>query len=185
MRQFVRMFALACALVMLGHEGVVAQGGSAATQTQGEGEEEAACKSCSHNLDTQEHWFNRWFSGCSSGSNCYDCHAFNACHTDPQGPFQCGQNHWLCGNTGAMLDAIDKALVAPNAESAILKVANSSPKAVRIVSAGYLLVKDCNGAIVGAFKLPKSGTPKAPLVVAAVDVAARRAAIRQGFPRTG
>jgi hypothetical protein len=185
MKHFLKVCALACAFMMIGHEPVVAQGNGAATQAQGEGEEEAACKTCKHNYGTNEHWFGGWFSGCTSGAMCYDCHAFNACHSGPQAPFACGANHWLCGATGAALDAIDKALTAPNSESAILRVANSDPKTVRIVSAGYVLVKNCNGAIVAAFKLSKPPSAKAPLVVAAANATSQRAIVKQGLSRTG
>lgn len=77
MRIMLKAAILACALSFIGFQGVNAQKGGATTQAWEEG---AACKGCQHNLDINEHWFNSWFNICTSGSDCYDCHAFNACH---------------------------------------------------------------------------------------------------------
>lgn len=164
MKTMLKAALLVCALSFVGFQGVYAQGGGGAS-TQAE-EEGAACKGCKHNLDTNEHWFGGWFNGCTSGDDCYDCHAFNACHDGPQAPYTCGVYHWLCGQTSAMLDLLDKALAEPNAESAIVRVANSAPKTLRIVSAGYVLVKNCSGGIVAAYRVPKSGDMPALLTVA-------------------
>lgn len=38
---------------------------------------------------------------------CRDCHAFNACHTGPQGNGTCETNHWACGATQAGIDAFE------------------------------------------------------------------------------
>jgi hypothetical protein len=118
---------------------------------QAQPEAEANCKTCRHNLDTDEHWFK---GNCSSGSLCYDCVAFNACHSGPQAPFSCSLYHWLCGSTSAMLDAMDEAVAAPDAGLAVLRVATSSPTILQVTSTGYVLVKNCDGAIVAAYKVP-------------------------------
>ncbi len=125
-----------------------AQGQQWAGQAQAQAEGD--CKTCRHNLDTNEHWFK---GNCESGSQCYDCHAFNACHSGPQAPFSCALYHWLCGSTTAMLAALDEAVAAPDAEMAIIRLANSAPTIVQVVSAGYALVKNCDGTIVAAYRV--------------------------------
>ena len=58
----------------------------------------ADCKMCLSGTDGNGHSFIGYWpgqNGCSSGGDCYDCHAFNACHTDVQ-PYACGDRHFAC-----------------------------------------------------------------------------------------
>lgn len=43
-----------------------------------------------------------------------------------------------------------------------MRVANAAPTVVQVVSSGYVLVKNCNGAIVAAYKLPGASTTLQP-----------------------
>jgi len=154
--RFVREVALITAVVAGGICGTgAAQSGAyrSATQTVQAEEPGTGCKLCNHNLDTAEHWFT---SSCSVGDNdCYDCHAFNACHPLPQPGFWCGQYHWACGSTLAALTAVRNAIAKQDPYPSILNVANKFGGTVHIVAAGYVLVSGCNGGIAAACKLPK------------------------------
>lgn len=131
---------------------MVGSGGVLSAQASVAAEEGAGCKSCAHNLTTDEHFFNGWF-GCSGGGTCKDCNVFNSCHGDPQTPFSCEVFHWECGATSAVLDAVDKAMEGQMGDAAIIRVAEELPRYVTVVAAGYVVVKGCRGEIVAAYKV--------------------------------
>lgn len=138
-------FAMVVMVMIGGAE--VASAQSTVDQTAG-----ASCKSCAHNLDTNEHFFNGWF-GCSGGGTCKDCNVFNSCHGDPQQPFSCDEFHWACGTTLSALDAVDRAMKYPFGDAGIVRVASAIPEHVSVVAAGYLIVRGCFGEIVASYKV--------------------------------
>lgn len=123
-----------------------------AAQSATAAEEEWSCKTCAYNLDTNEHFFNGWF-GCSSGEQCKDCKSLNSCHGAPQTPWSCSLNHWGCGASLAASDAVEKARTNPFSDLALSKVVNDMPDRVTVSSAGYVLVKGCNGEVVASYKV--------------------------------
>lgn len=142
------MIASMVAILAVGFVGIAA---AQAPTTQSE--EPANCGLCRHNLSTNEHWFNGSCSG--AGSDCFDCKAFNSCHTNPQTPYTCSVSHWECASGLAALGAVDKAMRDPSPGAAIFSVARMMPKNVEVVATGYILVRGCNGSIVAAYKAPR------------------------------
>lgn len=123
-----------------------AQGSGASTNAQEPGG--GACQGCWHNLDTNEHGF-------AGSTGYYDCKALNTCHGDPQSPFSCSVYHWDCGTTLGFLET-DRARKSINPEQALVALASSRPSVVRRTSSGYVVVKNCKGQIVAAYRVGTS-----------------------------
>lgn len=84
----------------------------------------------------------------SSDPACRDCHAFNACHTNPQFNGTCYTNHWACGATQAGRDAFENA--DPASSETVLLALSEAPLEIRWLSSGYLVRVDCRGTVVEA-----------------------------------
>jgi hypothetical protein len=110
----------------------------------------ARCGKCAHNLDVNQHWFT---GECDSGSDCYDCVAFNSCHSNTQNPYQCSAFHWLCGSALATLDQVERAAWNDDSETKLRSLAETLPGRIRIDDAGYLLVRGCDGTLIAAYRL--------------------------------
>lgn len=85
---------------------------------------------------------------CTSGGECKDCHAFNACHGGWQNK-QCSEFHWTCGQTQAAMTTLEEA----NNDATLLLVAEHRYGAHLVadpVGSGYVLALDCHGHVVAA-----------------------------------
>jgi hypothetical protein len=77
----------------------------------------------------------------------FDCHAFNACHTDEQAGY-CDGSHWACG-VGAELQSKFAAAVSAPSEAKLVSLAAVLPARVRSVPERRILqVLDCTGDVI-------------------------------------
>lgn len=89
-------------------------------------------------------------TACTWTTDCYDCHAFNACHTNSQSG-TCTANHWTCGVNQAFVGELREAAGRKDGGVALLRVAHGR-KGIEVRGA-YVIVRNCRGEVGAAFKL--------------------------------
>ncbi len=107
------------------------------------------CRTCTEYFDMYKHKFTGE-CGDELSPFCMNCSTFNSCHTDPQNGL-CRQFHWQCFKEVAALDALEGSLksggvVDPNG------LAQEFPETIEVHQDGYLLVLNCDGAVVRALQ---------------------------------
>lgn len=141
--------------------GVALVGAPSQIDAQGSGagiDQTSNCQGCWHNLDVNEHGF-------SGSVGYYDCNVFNACHTNGQTPFACSVYHWDCGTTLAFQET-DKARKAADPTRALIELVSTRSGPVQLVAAGYVVVKNCRGGIVAAYRVQNAGRESGELAKA-------------------
>lgn len=146
------LIALAIALI-----GGSATGVAQSQRAQGGATESAQpenCGSCKHNLSTNEHWFN---GQCTAGATeCYDCVAFNSCHSNPQTPYSCQQYHWACGGAAVARAVVERAVSGFVPIIAVAQAAKASPKHVQLLKSGYVVIRGCKNEVLAAYRIETS-----------------------------
>lgn len=126
----------------------------ASSQSAYAAEEEGwKCGFCVYSSYTQKHHF---MGTCwpSSGQNCMDCKAFNACHTDPQ-VGTCDEYHWECGRSQASIERLEDALAVPGAPESLHALIDASDSGVEVTADGYAIVLGCDDeTVVHAVRVP-------------------------------
>lgn len=97
---------------------------------------------------------------CSSpggdGPYCMDCNAFNACHSNTQYlQGGCRSWHWYCGLNHAFIEAVEAAGRAGGDPVVLASAGTGQGRAEASAGGDYLLIRDCQDRLVGAFRIAR------------------------------